>query len=55
MVTASSTFRVPLVFAGLIVIAVMGVAMYAGAAVLERRWTGWATRGMDAGGFSTAG
>jgi NitT/TauT family transport system permease protein len=55
MVTASSTFRVPLVFAGLIVIAVMGVAMYAGAAVLERRWTAWATRGVDAGSFSTAG
>lgn len=55
MVTASSTFRVPLVFAGLIVIAVMGVAMYAGAAVLERRWTGWATRGMDVERFSTAG
>lgn len=49
MVTASSTFRVPLVFAGLIVIAAMGVAMYAAAAVLERRWTGWATRSADTG------
>lgn len=47
MVTASSTFRVPLVFAGLIVIAAMGVTMYAAAAILERRWTGWATRGAD--------
>lgn len=49
MVTASSTFRVPLVFAGLIVIAAMGVAMYAIAAIMERRWTGWATRGFQAG------
>ncbi|MFL6798114.1 MAG: ABC transporter permease [Xanthobacteraceae bacterium] len=55
MVTASSTFRVPLVFAGLIVIAVMGVTMYAAAAVLERRWTGWATRGHDPGAFSGGG
>jgi NitT/TauT family transport system permease protein len=55
MVTASSTFRVPLVFAGLIVIAVMGVTMYAGAAVFERRWTGWATRGNDLGGFLGGG
>jgi NitT/TauT family transport system permease protein len=47
MVTASSTFRVPLVFAGLIVIAAMGVTMYAAAAILERRWTGWATRGVQ--------
>ena len=39
-------------FAGLIVIAVMGVTIYAGAAVLERRWTSWATRGQDAGAFS---
>lgn len=49
MVTASSTFRVPLVFAGLIVIAAMGVMMYAAAAIVERRWTGWATRSVDAG------
>jgi NitT/TauT family transport system permease protein len=38
---------VPLVFAGLIVIAAMGVTMYAAAAILERRWTGWATRGVQ--------
>ena len=49
MVTASSTFRVPLVFAGLIVIAAMGVTMYAAAAILERRWTGWATRSVETG------
>jgi NitT/TauT family transport system permease protein len=55
MVTASSTFRVPLVFAGLIVIAVMGVTMYAGAAVVERRWTGWATHDVNPGSFFSGG
>ena len=49
MITASSTFRVPLVFAGLIVVAAMGVAMYAATAVLEKRWTGWAIRTVDGG------
>jgi NitT/TauT family transport system permease protein len=45
MLQASSSFRVPLVFAGLLVVAAMGVAMYAVFAVLERRMTGWAFRG----------
>lgn len=44
MLQASSTFRVPLVFAGLIVISVMGIVMYAIFAVIERRFTGWANR-----------
>ncbi|MBI3517619.1 MAG: ABC transporter permease [Proteobacteria bacterium] len=44
MVAASSRFEVPLVFAGLIVIAVMGVAMYAVFAVIEMRLTRWAFR-----------
>ena len=44
MLSASSTFRVPLVFAGLLVVAAMGVLMYAVAAVFERRYTGWAVR-----------
>jgi NitT/TauT family transport system permease protein len=44
MLSASSSFRVPLVFAGLIVVAVMGVGMYAVFALLERRFTGWAFR-----------
>ncbi|MGF1626467.1 MAG: ABC transporter permease [Alphaproteobacteria bacterium] len=44
MLSASSQFRVPLVFAGLIVVAVMGVGMYAVFAVIERRMTGWAYR-----------
>ena len=44
MVAASSRFEVPLVFAGLIVVAVMGVAMYAVFAVLELRLARWAFR-----------
>ncbi len=47
MLTASSSFRVPLVFAGLLVIAVMGVGMYAIFALVERRWVGWAFRGAE--------
>lgn len=50
MLSASSSFRVPLVFAGLLVIAVMGVGMYAIFAVLERRMTGWAFRGAETAG-----
>ncbi|HEX6142047.1 MAG TPA: ABC transporter permease [Geminicoccaceae bacterium] len=44
MLSASSSFRVPLVFAGLIVVAVMGIGMYAVFAILERRFAGWAFR-----------
>jgi NitT/TauT family transport system permease protein len=55
MLSASSSFRVPLVFAGLLVVAALGIAMYAIAAILERRFTHWAMRGMDGGGFATGG
>ena len=48
MMSAGSQMRMPLVFAGLVVISVMAIAMYEVFAVLERRLTGWATRGMDA-------
>jgi NitT/TauT family transport system permease protein len=44
MVEATSNFRIPLVFAGLVVIAAMGVVMYMIFAAIERRLTGWATR-----------
>lgn len=47
MMTASSNFQVSLVFAGLIILALMGVALYAIFSALERRVTGWATRGND--------
>jgi NitT/TauT family transport system permease protein len=45
MILASSRFDVPLVFAGLLVTAVMGVLMYVVAVAIEERTTGWATRG----------
>ncbi len=46
---ASANFRMPLVFAGLAVVAAMGIAMYAIFAWIERRMTGWATRSVDFG------
>ena len=45
MLTASSRFEVPLVFAGLVVVAAMGVALFVIFAVIERQLTGWAYRG----------
>ncbi|MEJ0070457.1 MAG: ABC transporter permease [Pseudomonadota bacterium] len=41
IVAAGARFEVPLVFAGLIVIAAMGIAMYALCAKIERRLTFW--------------
>lgn len=55
MLQASSSFRVPLVFAGLLVIAFLGIVMYAIAAVVERRFTGWATRGAAGSEYATGG
>lgn len=45
MLVASSRFEVPLVFAGLVIVAAMGVALFVVFAVIERRLTGWAYRG----------
>jgi NitT/TauT family transport system permease protein len=45
MMAATANFDTPLVFAGLIVIAVMGIAMYALCAAIEHRMTFWAKRG----------
>ena len=47
MIVASSRFDVPLVFAGLVVTGIMGVAMYSVAAVVENHTTRWATRGQE--------
>jgi NitT/TauT family transport system permease protein len=47
MILASSRFDVPLVFAGLIVTAILGVALYVVAVAIENRTTGWATRGQN--------
>jgi NitT/TauT family transport system permease protein len=45
MLSASARFEVPLVFAGLVVVAAMGIAMYAISVVFEKRMTKWAVRG----------
>jgi NitT/TauT family transport system permease protein len=45
MMAATANFDTPLVFAGLFVIAVMGIVMYALFAIVEQRMTFWAKRG----------
>ncbi|WP_142847645.1 ABC transporter permease [Telmatospirillum sp. J64-1] len=47
MMSASSRFQMPLVFAGLLVIAAMGIIMYELFSVIERRSTQWAHRGQQ--------
>lgn len=49
MMAASSKFNMPLVFAGLLVIAVMGIVMYEVFNRIERRSTKWAMRGGNNG------
>jgi NitT/TauT family transport system permease protein len=44
MMIASSSFDVPLVFAGLLVLAVLGVGLYVIFSLIEVRVTGWALR-----------
>ena len=44
MMIASSSFDVPLVFAGLLVLAVLGVGLYVIFSFIEVRVTGWALR-----------
>ena len=44
MLIAQANFEVPLVFAGLIALAVEGIGMYAIMAFIEKRMTGWAHR-----------
>lgn len=47
MMTASSNFNVPLVFAGLFVLAGLGIALYVIFSFIEGRVTGWANRKND--------
>lgn len=47
MVIASGQFDVPLAFAGLTILAVMGIVLYAIFAAIEKRTTGWAHRKAD--------
>jgi NitT/TauT family transport system permease protein len=44
MMIASSSFDVPLVFAGLLILAVMGVILYGMFSLIEGRVTGWTRR-----------
>jgi len=45
MLDAQSAFQVPIVFAGLLVLAVLGIILYAITALIEKRFTRWAFRG----------
>ena len=47
MLDAQAAFQVPIVFAGLVVLAVLGILLYAATAVVETRFTGWAFRGQS--------
>lgn len=47
MMTASSNFNVPLVFAGLFILSGLGVALYVAFSLIESRVTGWANRKTD--------
>ncbi|WP_295168614.1 ABC transporter permease [uncultured Paracoccus sp.] len=47
MMSASSNFDVPLVFAGLFILAFLGVALYVLFSVIEGRVVGWANRHTD--------
>ena len=50
MLAAQSQFNVPLVWAGLIMLAIEGIVMYAAMAWVEMRMTGWAHRSQMANG-----
>ena len=55
LLNASSSFRVPLVFAALLVVAALGIVMYALADWIEHRSTAWARRDGDAGDVLAGG
>jgi NitT/TauT family transport system permease protein len=50
MAQAGSNFQMPLVFAGLLALAVLGIVMYAVTAWFETRMTGWAFRSQNSAG-----
>ena len=47
MLDAQASFQVPIVFAGLLVLAVLGIILYAFTAIIEHQFTGWAFRGQN--------
>ena len=55
LLNASSSFRVPLVFAALLVVGVLGIVMYAVADFVENRSTAWVRRGNASGDALTGG
>lgn len=55
MLSASASFNIPLVFASLLLVGILGVAMYAGTALLETRLTFWNTRAGDGGSSFAVG
>jgi NitT/TauT family transport system permease protein len=54
MLSASSRFQVPLLFAALLLVAAMSIVLYAICALLERGMAGWAFRLSGAGAGSSA-
>jgi NitT/TauT family transport system permease protein len=49
MLSAQANFKVELVFASLVILAVLGIVLYAITAWVEQRMTGWAFRGENQG------
>jgi NitT/TauT family transport system permease protein len=47
MLDAQAAFQVQIVFAGLLVLAFLGIVLYAATAIIEKRFTGWAVRGQN--------
>lgn len=47
MLDAQAAFQVKIVFAGLLVLAFLGIVLYAATAIIEKRFTGWAFRGQN--------
>lgn len=45
MLDAQAAFQTPIMFAGLLVLAALGIVLYAGTALVEQRFTRWAFRG----------
>ncbi|MBM3342487.1 MAG: ABC transporter permease [Betaproteobacteria bacterium] len=47
MLDAQAGFQVPIVFAGLLVLAFLGILLYGATVIIEQRFTGWAFRGQN--------
>jgi NitT/TauT family transport system permease protein len=47
MLDAQAGFQVPIVFAGLLVLAFLGIVLYGLTVIIEQRFTGWAFRGQN--------